>query len=91
MVTFVKPGVDVHRVVVGQKHEVKSTADPLNEMFFCKAAELFAECIPGAVIQAMAILNGEPTNIPVLSLASSILTAAFIAASITIEKDTNKH
>lgn len=35
----------------------------------------------------MAFVNGQHSYLTVTSLASSILTAAFISASITIEKD----
>jgi hypothetical protein len=55
-----------------------------------KCAELFAECIPGAIIQAIAFVSGKQSTVALLSLASSILTAAFIAASISIEKDIDK-
>lgn len=44
----------------------------------------------GTVIQAMAFCGGERYNIAFFSLISSILTSAFIFASITIEKDVDK-
>ncbi|GMI02878.1 hypothetical protein TrLO_g14082 [Triparma laevis f. longispina] len=86
VVTFVKPGVDVFRVVVEQEQAVNSILPPINEMLIDKGVERFAECIPGAVIQTMAFVNGQHSDLALLSLASSILTAGFISASMTIEK-----
>lgn len=81
--TFVKPGVDVYRVITKQKIALNALVNPASEMVLCKRFELFAECIPGALIQAMAFVsNGEHSAISILSLTSSILTAAFISTSI---------
>lgn len=55
-----------------------------------KAVELVPECISVFVIQAMAFVKGQHSNVAVLSLTSSIVTAAFISASISIEKDIDK-
>lgn len=59
-------------------------------MVFGKSIELVFECIPSTIIQAMAFVNDVPSTIAVFSIASSILTAAFVSASITIEKDIDK-
>ncbi|GMH79508.1 hypothetical protein TL16_g08170 [Triparma laevis f. inornata] len=87
VVTFIKPGLDAHRVVQGKQHEVDAFFDPKGEMLIGRVVELFAECIPGAVIQTMSFVNGPHSHIAILSLTSSILTASFISATITIEKD----
>ena len=90
VVTFVKPGVDVYRVVTKQKQATNTTFPPLSEMAYQKGTELVLECVPGTVIQSMGFVAGSHSNVAILSLTSSILTAAFIAASITIEKDVDK-
>ncbi|GMH85404.1 hypothetical protein TrVE_jg323 [Triparma verrucosa] len=59
-------------------------------MLYLRGVELFAECIPGCLIQAIAYINTNQTTIAALSLMSSLLTAAFISASMTIEKDVVK-
>ena len=59
-------------------------------MIYIRTVELFAECIPSLLIQTFAFVDGsERTAVAKLSLASSILTAAYIATSISIEKDAN--
>ena len=59
VVTYVKPGVDVWRVVSRQKQAVNAAVPPVEEMAYTKGIELFTECIPGTVIQTMAIVNGD--------------------------------
>ena len=56
-------------------------------MHYIRAIELFAECIPSTIIQSLAFFRGQQTVLAATSLVSSIITAAFIATSITIEKD----
>ncbi|GMH87346.1 hypothetical protein TrST_g11871 [Triparma strigata] len=90
VLTFVKPGVDVYRVTRGQKAKAGSRSNPFNEMMYIRTIELFAECIPSVLIQTIAFVDGsERAAAANLSLASSILTAAYIATSISIEKDAN--
>ncbi len=50
-----------------------------------------ATSIPGTIIQAMAIFStGDLSATPVASLASSILTSAFISAQLSHEWDTSE-
>eukprot|EP00519_Triparma_laevis_P006728 CAMPEP_0182514522 /NCGR_PEP_ID=MMETSP1321-20130603/35892_1 /TAXON_ID=91990 /ORGANISM="Bolidomonas sp., Strain RCC1657" /LENGTH=364 /DNA_ID=CAMNT_0024721731 /DNA_START=33 /DNA_END=1127 /DNA_ORIENTATION=+ len=59
-------------------------------MMYIRTIELFAECIPSVLIQTLAFVDGSGrTAVAKLSLASSILTAAYIATSMSIEKDAN--
>ncbi|GMH80048.1 hypothetical protein TrST_g2836 [Triparma strigata] len=53
VLTFVKPGVDVYRVVTKQKQAVNAVVSPKTEMLIMKPTELCMECIPGAIIQSM--------------------------------------
>ena len=87
VLTFTKPGVDVHRVASNAKQLPLATIAPKIELVVLRGVELFAEVIPSTVIQAMAFEKGHNTNVAILSLLSSIPTAAFISASISIEKD----
>jgi hypothetical protein len=47
VVTFVKPGVDAHRVAGGAEQTPGAALTPLMEMLFTKACELVFEAIPG--------------------------------------------
>ncbi|GMI08704.1 hypothetical protein TrVE_jg9294 [Triparma verrucosa] len=88
VLTFLKPGVDVYRVMLGVEKEVLSFADPKVEMFMAKGIELFAEAIPGAIIQSYAYLTGSgQTNAAAFSLVVSIFTAAFTSTGISFDKD----
>ncbi|GMI11974.1 hypothetical protein TrVE_jg13986 [Triparma verrucosa] len=87
VVTCVKPGVDAYRVVTKQPLPVGAMVTAHEEMMYHRGVELFIECVPGCLIQAIAYVNTQQTTVATLSLLSSILTAAFISASTTIEKD----
>jgi hypothetical protein len=47
VVLFVKPGFDAHRVASGAEQLPGAAVEPLMEMLFTKACELFFEAIPG--------------------------------------------
>ena len=87
VVLLVKPGIDAYRVVSKVKQRPGTVITPHNELVYIRGVELLLESIPGAVIQATAIVGGQTSTIAVLSLTSSIVTAAFISASISVEKD----
>ncbi|GMI07272.1 hypothetical protein TrLO_g6094 [Triparma laevis f. longispina] len=87
VITLVKPGVDCYWVIQHQKQKANAALDPLTEMVYIKEVELITDCIPGAVIQAIAFVNGQHSYIAVVSLMSNVPTAAFIAASMALEKD----
>mmetsp|Transcript_2382 Transcript_2382/g.4309 ORF Transcript_2382/g.4309 Transcript_2382/m.4309 type:complete len:531 (+) Transcript_2382:153-1745(+) len=87
VLTFIKPGADVYRVMTHQKHKTNALTDPTTEMIILRSVDLCTECVPGAVIQAMAFVDGQHSSVAVVSLISSLLTAAFISASISVEKD----
>jgi hypothetical protein len=54
-----KPAVDAYRVATGAKQEVGAAMDPMNEMTVMKVVEMFAEAIPGVIIQLMAIATSD--------------------------------
>ena len=47
VVSFVKPGLDAHRVASGAEQLPGAAMSPLTEMIFTKAGELVFEAIPG--------------------------------------------
>ena len=47
VVTFVKPGVEAHRVASGAEQLPGAAVGPLMEMLYTKVGELFFEAIPG--------------------------------------------
>jgi hypothetical protein len=47
VVSFVKPGLDAHRVASGAEQLPGAGFSPLSEMMFTKAGELVCEAIPG--------------------------------------------
>ena len=88
-----KPALDAFRVATGLKEEYGQIVSPMVEMTLMKIVELFAEAIPGVVIQLMAIATtkkeDEISTSAIISLVVSILTAGFISATISYDWDTN--
>ena len=54
-----KPAVDAYRVAKGEKQEAGQPIDALTEITFMKGIEMFAESIPGVIIQLMAIVRSD--------------------------------
>jgi hypothetical protein len=86
-----KPAVDAYRVATGAKQEVGVVGDPMLEMTAMKVVEMFAEAIPGVIIQLMAIAtnDGEVAFAAWVSLSVSALTTGFASASISYDWDTD--
>ena len=85
-----KPALDAHRVVSGSKMQEGKIVDPLLEMTMTKNVEMFAEAIPGVIIQLSAILSaGRASNAATISLAISALTTGFISATMSYDWDTD--
>jgi len=93
-----KPAVDAYRVATGVKQEAGQNIDATHEMNFMKCIEMFAEAIPGVIIQLMAIgtlgkdENGDQREVTLsawISLAVSAFSTGFISASISYDFDTN--
>jgi hypothetical protein len=85
-----KPAVDAYRVATGAKQEVGTAADPMFEMSYMKGIEMFAEAIPGVIIQLMAIATSdkEVGTSAWLSVAVSAITTGFASATISYDWDT---
>mmetsp|Transcript_18700 Transcript_18700/g.38909 ORF Transcript_18700/g.38909 Transcript_18700/m.38909 type:complete len:1880 (-) Transcript_18700:55-5694(-) len=86
-----KPAVDAFRFVSGQKEEVGANIDILTEMTAVKGIELFAESIPGVIIQFMAIYTQTDVVATAawISLGVSALSTGFIGATISYDYDTD--
>jgi hypothetical protein len=86
-----KPAVDAYRVATGAKQEVGTAFDPMHEMTCMKMAEMFAEAIPGVIIQLMAIATSDKDvgTSAWLSVAVSAITTGFASATISYDWDTD--
>ena len=86
-----KPAVDAYRVATGEKQEAEQAFDALTEMTYMKGIEMFAEAIPGVIIQLMAIATSDKGvgTSAWLSVAVSAITTGFASASISYDWDTN--
>jgi hypothetical protein len=86
-----KPAVDAYRVATGAKQEVGTSFDPMFEMTYMKGIEMFAEAIPGVIIQLMAIAtsNKDVGTSAWLSVAVSAITTGFASATISYDWDTS--
>ena len=86
-----KPAVDAFRVATGLKQEIGTAFDPMLEMTCIKCVEMFAEAIPGVIIQLMAIVtsSGRVSGAALFSLSISALTTGFASATISYDFDTD--
>jgi hypothetical protein len=91
ILTGFKPAVDAYRVATGAKQEVGTSFDPIIEMSYMKGIEMFAEAIPGVIIQLMAIATSDNKvgTSAWLSLAVSAITTGFASATISYDWDTD--
>jgi hypothetical protein len=87
-----KPAVDAYRVATGAKQEVGTAFDAMHEMTVMKVFEMFAEAIPGVIIQLMAIATSDKEDVGTsawLSVAVSAITTGFASATISYDWDTS--
>jgi hypothetical protein len=85
-----KPAVDAYRVAKGEKQEAGQVMDALTELTLMKVIEMFAEAIPGVIIQLMAIATSEKkvADAAWVSLSVSAITTGFASATISYDYDT---
>jgi hypothetical protein len=86
-----KPAVDAYRVAKGGKQETGQAIDALTEMTYMKGIEMFAEAIPGVIIQLMAIATseGDVSDAAWVSISVSALTTGYASATISYDWDTD--
>ncbi|GMH67952.1 hypothetical protein TL16_g04808 [Triparma laevis f. inornata] len=91
VLTFMKPGVDAYRVAIDNEEVAGSVVSPRSEMMYFKGVELFAEAIPGALVQAYAFLAGSNQSSGVIfSLVVSVSVAAFTSTTMSFDIDQDK-
>ena len=92
-----KPALDAYRVAHGDKIGQNQAFDAKSEMAYIKGVELFAECIPGVIIQLMAIATSDrdsrgtrtTSRAAWISLFVSALSTGFVGSSISYDYDTD--
>jgi hypothetical protein len=86
-----KPAVDAYRVAKGKKQQVGQSFDVLTEMTYMKGIEMFAEAIPGVIIQLMATATSKKdvADAAWVSLSVSALTTGYASAIISYDFDTD--
>ena len=84
-----KPAVDAYNIAKGKKQENGQSLDPLAEMTYMKGIEMFAESIPGVIIQLMAIATGGGDVAAWVSVVVSALTTGYGGAVISYDYDTD--
>jgi hypothetical protein len=91
ILTGFKPAVDAYRVAKGEKQEAGQLTDFYSELSVMKVTELFAEAIPGVIIQLMAIATSanKVSKAALLSLSVSALTTGYTSATISYDYDTD--
>ncbi|GMI24568.1 hypothetical protein TeGR_g5832 [Tetraparma gracilis] len=90
VVTFVRPGVDAHRVASGAEQLPGAATTPLQEMLFTKGCELVFEAIPGLVLQLAALLVAEEKNTSaIISIFISAASTALTSTTLFWDHDTD--
>jgi hypothetical protein len=88
-----KPALDAYKVAKGEKQEAGTSFTPMFEMTFVKVTEMFAEAIPGVLIQLLAISTTpkmeDISTAAWLSVLVSALTTGFASATISYDFDTD--
>jgi hypothetical protein len=90
----VKPVVDAARVTRGDTEDARALLAPDVELAVVKMSELFAEAIPGCVLQVLGYmtLTSQDTRVKFSALASIAISAGttgFISATISYDYDVN--
>ena len=88
---LIKPGIDAFRWARRQRENKSAFVEQIAEMTAIRLIEIVVESIPGALIQAQALLanDGDRSFIPIVALGSSISTTAFMACMISLDYDTH--
>jgi hypothetical protein len=87
---FVKPVLEVIRILRGEQRKPYQTFHPLSENSYAKAIEVFAEAGPAAFLQMFFLLStAVPSWSQYISITISIATAAFTIASTDFNLDTD--
>ncbi|GMI08131.1 hypothetical protein TrVE_jg11765 [Triparma verrucosa] len=86
---------DAYKVASGAEREKDAEFDPMMEMTVSKCIEMFAESLPGIMIQLSSIIKslntegGTISHVAVTSLFLSTFTTGFVSATISYDLDTD--
>jgi hypothetical protein len=94
VVAGIKAPYDAWNVVRGKKQEEHQAFDAKSELAFTKAGEMFAESIPGCVLQLYVVLKflamGEQVSErAVFSIVLSALTTGYSSSTLTYDYDSD--
>ncbi|GMH93215.1 hypothetical protein TL16_g12565 [Triparma laevis f. inornata] len=82
---LIRVSIGLQLIVAFASHSKQGTFVVLREMLY-----VVTLVKPATIIQVMAVVAGQQSTVAFLSLISSVLTAAFISTSISIEEDVSK-
>ncbi len=86
----VKPAIDAYRVAIGVEMKAHNIYDPVIEYHLMRMIEIFAESLPGCVLQMYALVTTTGNvEVALCAIASSIFTAGFSCALLTYDRDTD--
>jgi hypothetical protein len=93
-VSGLKPAFDAYRVIVMKEQEEHTMVDAKTELVFSKGTEMFAESIPGGILQIYAVMKlleaGEGVSTrAVVSIVISALTTGFTSAVLSYDYDSD--
>ncbi|GMI15893.1 hypothetical protein TrLO_g12103 [Triparma laevis f. longispina] len=86
---------DAFKVASGAEREKDAEFDPMMEMTVSKCIEMFAESLPGIMIQLSSIIKslntegGTISHVAITSLFLSTFTTGFVSATISYDLDTD--
>ncbi|GMI13543.1 hypothetical protein TrLO_g6791 [Triparma laevis f. longispina] len=90
VISFIKPGVDAARVS-SEREDPDLTFDVMTELIMHRIVKLFADSIPGSILQtyALVMLSGGRSTGAYFSVIVSLLTTGVIGATISYDFDIN--
>jgi hypothetical protein len=91
VVTCLKPGYEVWQLAHSAEHDPGAPADPKDAMMIGKVVERVFESIPGAILTTITLLvNANARSaFTMASVIVACLATAFVATTITYNKDTD--
>mmetsp|Transcript_3124 Transcript_3124/g.6299 ORF Transcript_3124/g.6299 Transcript_3124/m.6299 type:complete len:652 (+) Transcript_3124:124-2079(+) len=88
VMTGLRPALDAYRVAKQKEREKGQPFEPFLELMITRIIEMFAESIPGFVVQLSAIAYGSSVSFAVVSsLALSSISVGVISAMVSYEYD----
>jgi hypothetical protein len=91
VLTCLKPGLEVWHLAHGVERDPGAPSDPKGAMILGKVAERVFESIPSGILTTVTLLDHADARSPltVASVIIACLATAFVATTITYNKDTD--